>query len=68
MIMMNSFLFLGIGSMKEGNGRWMFPNSFNHPWANSEGRVAQEKFLEVSMSNQLSNSPGILSYLTHRTF
>ena len=50
MMMMNSFLFLGIGSMKEGNRRW-FPNSFIHPWANSEGQVAQEKLLEVSMSN-----------------
>lgn len=50
MMMMNAFLFLGIGSMKEGNKRWMFPNSFSHPWANSEGQVALEELLEVSMS------------------
>ena len=67
MMMMNAFLFLGIGSMKEGNWRW-FPNSLGHPWVNLEGQVALEKFLEVSMSNQLSNFPGILSYLTHHIF
>ena len=50
-MMMNAFLFLGIGSMKEGDRRLMFLNSFCHPWVNSEGQVAHEKFLEVSMNN-----------------
>ena len=48
--MMNAFLVLGIGSMKEGNWRW-FPNSFSHPWVNLEWQVALERLLEVSMSN-----------------
>ena len=51
MMMMNAFLFLAISSMKEGDRRLMFPNSFCHPWANSEGQVALEKLLEVAMSN-----------------
>jgi len=55
-----------IGSKREGNWIW-FPNSLGHPWENSERQVAQKKFLEDSMSNQLKNCPENLSILTHHT-
>ena len=54
-----------IGSKRDGNWRW-FPNSLGHPWANSERQVAQEKFLEDSISNQLTNCLRNLSILPYR--
>jgi len=67
MEMMNAIPFVEISSTREGNWRW-FPSSFGHPWASSQRQVAQEKFLEDSMSNQLRNCPRIWYNLAHRTY
>jgi len=65
--MMNAIPFFEISSTREGSWSW-FPSSLGHPWANSERQVAQEKFLEDSMSNQLTNCLGNMSNLAHHTY
>ena len=52
-----------IGSTREWIGDFL--KYLTHPWANSERQVAQEKFLEDSMSNHLENCPKHLSILAH---
>ena len=54
-----------IGSIREGITDGF--RSIIHPWANLERQVAQEKFLEDSMSIHLANYLIHLSTLTRHT-